>query len=109
MKTGGRTCATTIGPGDSFGLVNIQYSVAADAVGGSSGALAFGPDTSIADPTDLPVALTAQNGSITVVTAAIPGPSSVALMAIGCAALAISSARGRNQFSVVSSGLAGPA
>jgi hypothetical protein len=89
------TGATTIGPGDSFGLVNVQYSVAADAVVGSSGALTFGPDTSLADPTGLPVAFTPQNGSITVTGAVIPEPSSVALMAIGCAAIVVSSARKR--------------
>jgi hypothetical protein len=89
------TGATTIGPGDSFGLVNVQYSVAADAVVGSSGALTFGPDTSLADATGLPVAFTAQNGSITVSAAVIPEPSSAALLAIGCAATVVYSARKR--------------
>ncbi len=89
------TGATTIGPGDSFGLVNVQYSVAADAVVGSSGALTFGPDTSLADATGLPVAFTAQNGSITVSGAVIPEPSSVALLAIGCASTVVYSARKR--------------
>jgi hypothetical protein len=90
------TGATTIGPGDSFGLVNVQYSVAADAVVGSSGALTFGPDTSLADAAGLPVTFTAQNGSITVTGGVIPEPSSVALMAIGCAAIVVYSARKRS-------------
>jgi hypothetical protein len=90
------TGATTIGPGDSFGLVNVQYSVAADAVVGSSGALTFGPDTSLADATGLPVAFTAQNGSITIATSAIPEPSGVTLLTIGCAAIAWFSARKRS-------------
>jgi hypothetical protein len=91
------TGATTIGPGDSFGLVNVQYSVAADAVVGSSGALTFGPDTSLADATGMPVAFTAQNGSITVSAAVIPEPSSVALLAIGCAAVVVGSAKRRSR------------
>ena len=91
------TGATTIGPGDSFGLVNVQYSVAADALSGATRRhLTFGPDTSLADATGLPVAFTAQNGSITITTAVIPEPSSVALMAIGCASIVVSSARKRS-------------
>jgi hypothetical protein len=85
--------AATIGSGESFGLVNVQYSVAADAVLGATGALSLGPDTSLADASGNTVAFTASNGSITV--SAIPEPSSVALLAIGCGAVAARSARKR--------------
>ncbi len=79
------TGAQTINTGDTFGLVNVQYSVAANATPGSSGTLAFGPDTSLADATGLPVAFTPLGGSITI--ASIPEPSAMILLAIGCAAV----------------------
>jgi hypothetical protein len=77
--------AQTIAPGDTFGLVNVQYSVAANAILGASGALTFGPDTSLADATGNNVLFTPQSGSITIAGATIPEPSSVLMLAIGLA------------------------
>jgi hypothetical protein len=88
------TGAQSIGPGDHFGLVDVQYSVAANAIPGASGTLTFGPDTSLADASGNNVAFTAQNGSITV--SSIPEPSGVTLLAIGCAAVVAYSARRRS-------------
>jgi hypothetical protein len=90
------TGATTIGPGATFGLVNVQYSVAADAIPGATGALTFGPDTGLADASGNNVSFTAQNGSINVFSAAVPEPSAVVLLTIGCAAVVASSARKRS-------------
>jgi hypothetical protein len=90
------TGATTIGPGDTFGLVNVQYSVAANAIPGATGALTFGPDTGLADASGNNVSFTAQNGSITVFSAAVPEPSAVVLLTIGCAAVVACSARKRS-------------
>jgi hypothetical protein len=89
------TGAATIGPGDSFGLVNVQYSVAADATPGATGALTFGPDTALADAAGANVAFTAQDGSITVFSTAIPEPSAVALLTMGCTAVLVYSTRKR--------------
>jgi hypothetical protein len=89
------TGATTIGPGDSFGLVNVQYSVAADATPGATGPLTIGPDTSLADAAGLPVSFTAQNGSVTVAVTAIPEPSAAILLAMGCATIVVVSAKKR--------------
>ncbi len=58
--------AQTINAGDVFGLVNVQYSVAANATPGASGSLTFGPDTSLADADGNNVPFTAPNGSITI-------------------------------------------
>ena len=77
--------ATTIGTGDAFGLVNVQYSVAADATPGSSGTLVIGPDTSLADAAGANVPFTSPGGSITIT--AIPEPSAMILLAIGCGAV----------------------
>jgi hypothetical protein len=88
--------AQTIGPGDTFGLVNVQYSVAANAIPGATGALTFGPDTGLADASGNNVSFTGQNGSITVFSAAVPEPSAVVLLTIGCAAVVASSARKRS-------------
>ena len=63
---------------------------------GASGSLAFGPDTSLADASGNNVSFTAQNGSITISTSSIPEPSTVILLAIGCAAVALRSARRRS-------------
>jgi hypothetical protein len=87
--------AQTINPGDVFGLVNVQYSVAANAVLGASGTLAIGPDTSLADAGGNAVLFTSQNGSITISTSSIPEPSAVILLGIGCAAVVVRSARKR--------------
>jgi hypothetical protein len=87
--------ATTISSGDVFGLVNVQYSVAANATPGASGTLAFGADTSLADASGLPVAFTSPNGSMTISTAAVPEPSGAILLAIGCATVMVGSARRR--------------
>lgn len=43
------TAAQAINPGDVFGLLNVQYSVASNAVAGTSGTLSIGPDTSLSD------------------------------------------------------------
>ena len=70
--------AQTIAPPQVFGLVNVQYSVAANATPGASGALAFGPDTSLADANANNVDFTAPNGSITISSsAAVPEPSTL--------------------------------
>jgi hypothetical protein len=85
--------ATTIGPGDSFGLVNVQYSVAANATPGASGTLTIGPDTTLSDAAGANVDFTAPNGSITI--SAVPEPSGAILLAIGCATVLVGSARRR--------------
>jgi PEP-CTERM motif len=88
--------AQTINPGDFFGLVDVQYSVAANATPGASGALAFGPDTSLADASGNNVVFTAQNGSITISSSTtIPEPSTVILLAVGCTTVLVGSARRR--------------
>jgi hypothetical protein len=88
--------AQTINPGDVFGLVDVQYSVAANATPGASGTLAFGPDTSLADASGNNVVFTAQNGSITISSStAIPEPSTAILLAVGCATVLVGSARRR--------------
>ncbi len=90
------TGAQTINSGDVFGLLNVQYTVAADAVRGSSGTLGIGPDTLLSDATGAIVPFTLQSGSITIGTASIPEPSSVILLTIGCAAVVVRSARRRS-------------
>ncbi len=80
--------AQTIAPGDTFGLVNVQYSVDANVTPGSTGTLTFGSDTSLADAGGNNVSFTGQGGSITIVTASVPEPASGILLAIGCAAVA---------------------
>ena len=88
--------AVTIGPGDVFGLVNVQYSVAANATPGASGTLTFGPDTSLADAAGGNVDFTAQNGSITISSSsAVPEPSGAILLAVGCATVMVGSGRRR--------------
>jgi hypothetical protein len=88
--------ATTINSGDVFGLVNVQYSVASNATPGASGTLAFGPDSSLADAAGNNVVFTPQNGSITISSStAIPEPSGVILLAVGCATVLVGSARRR--------------
>ncbi len=83
----------TINVGDVFGLLNVQYTVASGAVAGTSGTLGIGPDPSLSDSTGAGVSLTTQAGSITIATSSIPEPSSVILLAVGCAAVALRSAR----------------
>jgi hypothetical protein len=90
--------AQTIDSGDSFGLVNVQYSVAADATGGSTGSLTFGPDTSLADASGNNVGFDSQSGSITI--SSVPEPSGLTLLAIGCAAIVACSARNRRARSI---------
>jgi hypothetical protein len=75
--------AQTINPGDVFGLVNVQYSVAANATPGASGTLAFGPDTSLADAAGNNVEFTTQSGSIAIASSTVPEPSGVILLAVG--------------------------
>ena len=87
--------AQTIASGDTFGLVNVQYSVAANATPGATGTLMIGPDTSLADASGNNVSFTAPNGSITISRSSIPEPSAVILLAIGCAAVVVRSARKR--------------
>jgi len=90
------TGAVTINTGDVFGLVNVQYSVAANATPGASGTLVFGPDTSLADATGLNVDFTAPNGSITISSSAVvPEPSSAILLAVGCVTVMVGLARKR--------------
>jgi hypothetical protein len=88
--------AQTIAPGQSFGLVNVQYSVAADAVAGASGTLTFGPDTSFADASGNAVTADTPNGSITIFAASVPEPSGLSLLAIGSAAAVVYSVRKRS-------------
>jgi hypothetical protein len=87
--------AQTINPGDVFGLVDVQYSVAANATPGASGSLAFGPDTALADAAGNNVVFTAQNGSITISSTAVPEPSTLSLLAVGCATVLVGSAMRR--------------
>jgi PEP-CTERM motif len=77
--------AQTIDAGDTFGLVNVQYSVAADATPGASGSLAFGPDTMVSDANGNIVTASTPNGSITIAGLSVPEPSSVLMLAIGLA------------------------
>ncbi len=89
------TGAQTINSGDVFGLVNVQYSVDANATLGASGTLAFGPDTSLFDASSNPVSAGTPDGSITIANSSIPEPSTVILLAIGCASVVLPSARRR--------------
>jgi hypothetical protein len=90
------TGSQTINTGDVFGLLNVQYTVASNAVVGTSGTLGIGPDTSLSDASGAGVSFTPQAGSITIGTSTIPEPSSVILLAIGCAAVVVRSARKRS-------------
>jgi PEP-CTERM motif len=87
--------AQTINAGDTFGLMNVQYTVASNAVAGTSGTLGIGPDTLLSDATGLTVAVTPQAGSITIGVASVPEPSTVILLLIGCGAVLVGSARSR--------------
>ena len=83
-----------IDPGQTFGLVHVTYSVAANAAPGT-GSLTFGPDTSLSGPTGQHHRFTTPPGSFTV--SSVPEPSSLILLAVGAAAVAIyrASKRGR--------------
>jgi hypothetical protein len=85
----------TINTNGVFGLLNVQYTVAANAVPGSTGTLGIGPDTSLSDETGNTVSFTSQNGSVTVASSIIPEPSSAALLAIGCAMVLVRAANKR--------------
>ena len=75
----------SIDPQDVFGLANVTYTVSADA-SLATGSLVIGPDTSLSDPSFNDIIFTAENGSFTVISSAIPEPSSLALAMIGLAA-----------------------
>jgi hypothetical protein len=77
-----------------FGLVNVQYSVAADATPGATGTLAFGSDTLLTDANGNTVLAATPNGSITIF--AVPEPSAVILLAIGFSTVALCAARKRS-------------
>ncbi|HEX3447175.1 MAG TPA: PEP-CTERM sorting domain-containing protein [Isosphaeraceae bacterium] len=87
--------AQTINSGEVFGLVNVQYSVAANATPGATGTLTFGPDTMLSDAAGNNVDFTAPNGSITISSSAVPEPSGMILLAVGCATVLVGSARRR--------------
>jgi hypothetical protein len=74
-----------INSGDFFGVVNVQYSVAASAVPGATGTLTIGPDTSLSDSTGAGISFTSQAGFITIAASTVPEPSSVLMLAIGFA------------------------
>ncbi len=85
--------ATTIGAGDFFGLLDVEYTVASNAVGGSTGTLGIGADTFLSDATGAPVSFTSQGGSITI--ASVPEPSAMSLLAVGGGAVMVGCVRRR--------------
>lgn len=89
--------AQTIAPGATFGLVDVQYSVAANATPGASGALTFGPDTSLSDASGANVAFTTSGGSFAISNSTVPEPSTLILMAMGTVAAAWHGTRGRRR------------
>ena len=77
-----------IGPGQTFGLVNVTYTVAPGAAPGM-GALSFGSDTSFADQNGNNITdFALQNGSFTVTSASVPEPSGALLLTVGVLAMA---------------------
>ena len=81
-----------IAPGQTFGLVDVTYSVAPGSAPGT-GSLTFGPDTSLSDPTGANITdFSAPSGSFTVT--AIPEPSSLILLAVGAIAVSFRRVRG---------------
>ncbi len=87
--------AQTINAGNFFGLLNVQYTVASSAVGGSSGTLGIGPDTLLAQADGTVDGFTTPSGGGSITISSIPEPSAVILLAIGCGAVVVGSARGR--------------
>jgi hypothetical protein len=83
----------TISPGETFGLVNVAYTVDPNASAGA-GTLTITTDTSLSDPTGANIAFTPQDGVF--IVSAVPEPSAVALLTIGCAAVVACSARKRS-------------
>ncbi len=82
-----------IDPGQTFGLVNVSYSVAAGAAPGTW-SLTFGPDTSLSDPTAANITdFSVQAGSFTVTS--VPEPSSLILLAVGGVSVLFWRARNR--------------
>lgn len=73
----------TVLPGATFGLAHVGYSVASNAAIGSIGSLAIGPDTSLSDINGAAIGFSASNGSFSILSPAVPEPSSVLLLAGG--------------------------
>ena len=81
-----------IGPGGTFGLVHVSYSVASSAVPsvGAISFLALGAGTSLSDSSTHPIPFTTQNGTFTISPAATtPEPRSILLLAIGGLGMAL--------------------
>lgn len=73
----------TVSSGAMFGLAHVDYSVASNASVGSVGSLVIGPGTSLSDTTGAPIAFTGSNGTFSVLSPAVPEPTSVILLAGG--------------------------
>jgi hypothetical protein len=71
--------------GDSYGIVTIGYSVAANAAPGSAFSVSLNPapaNTYLSDPSGNGIAFTIQDGTITVAGAIVPEPSSLTIVAL---------------------------
>jgi hypothetical protein len=73
-----------INPGDTFGLVNVGYSIAGNAAPGVRD-LVLGPDTGLSDTNGAPIAFASTDGTLTVTAGApsTPEPSALVLLASG--------------------------
>lgn len=78
-----------VGPGSTFGLAHVTYTVAAGASG--VGSLSFqdvGGATSLSDELGNALAFTTRGGTFTVNAGAVPEPSSISLVLVGAACAA---------------------
>lgn len=83
----------TLALGDVFGVAHVEYTVDAGATLGAR-ILQFGAATDLSDELGDLLSFSALDGSITVVSAAaVPEPSTLALAAVGMAALAVRRSR----------------